>query len=47
MPSLSFTHEHLKNKLTDLGFFESAIEMIHSFTNKRQQKTVVNKTESN
>ena len=43
----AMNHDHLKNKLHDLGFSESAIERIHSFINKRQQKTVVDKTESN
>ena len=43
----SIKHEHLKKKLNDLGFYESRIERIHCLINNRQQKTVVNNTESN
>ena len=43
----SIDHDQLKNKLYDLGFSELAIEMIRSFINNRQQKTVVNNMESN
>ena len=34
----SINHEHLKIKLKDLDFSESAIEMTYSFINNRQQK---------
>ena len=40
-------HDQLKNKLYDLVFSESAIEIIPSFISNRQQKTVVNNTEFN
>ena len=42
----SINHDYLKNKMNDLGFSESAIEMVHSFINNRQQKDLVKKTES-
>ena len=42
----SITHDHLKTALKDLGFFELAINMIHSFMSNRQEKIVVNNTES-
>ena len=43
----SIKHEHLKNKLNELGFYESGIESIHSFINNRHQKTVLNNTKPN
>ena len=43
----SINQDHLKNKLYDIGFTKSAIELIHSFKDNKQQKTVVKKTEFN
>ena len=43
----SIKHEHLKNKLNNWVFSESAIEIVHSFIIKRKLKTVQNKTEFN
>ena len=39
----SINHDYLKDKMNDLGFSESAFEMVHSFINNRQQKTLVKK----
>ena len=33
-----YHHEHLKTKLNELGFSDSAIEMIHSFIINREKK---------
>ena len=42
----SISHEHYQSKLKDLGFSESANDVIHDFIRNRQQKTIVKYNES-